>query len=191
MKEAEEFCPRNKGEWRTWLEQHHEQKESVWVIFYKKSSPKHNLSWSESVDEALCFGWIDSTKRSIDGERFKQYFSKRKPKSNWSKINKEKIKNLTSEGRMTAAGFKSVATAKENGSWSVLDAVENLEIPEALQQEFAKQPKAAEYFDRLSKSDQKIILYWIFSAKRESTKQKRILEIIQNALQGLKPKHLR
>ncbi len=191
MKEAEEFCPQNKEEWRTWLERNHVKKESVWVIFYKKSSPKHNLSWSESVEESLCFGWIDSTKRTMDAERFKQYFSKRKPKSNWSKINKDKIKNLIDEGRMTKAGFKSIKIAKENGSWSVLDAVENLEIPDDLQQELAKQPTAAEYFESLSKSAKKIILYWIISAKRENTREKRILETLENANRGLKPKHLR
>ena len=88
MKDAEEFCPKNHEEWRKWLELNHDQKEAVWLIFYKKKSPNYNLSWSDSVDEALCFGWIDSTKKTINSEKYMQYFCKRKPKSNWSKINK-------------------------------------------------------------------------------------------------------
>src|SRR5690606_10495074 len=128
MKEAEEICPKNKNEWRKWLELNHIKKDAVWLIFYKKTSPKYNLSWSESVDESLCFGWIDSTKKTIDTERYKQYFTKRKAKSNWSKINKEKVKNLIDKGLITEAGLKSIEIAKENGSWTILDAVENLEI---------------------------------------------------------------
>ena len=91
MNNTEEFCPSNQQDWRNWLELNHKNKDAVWLIFYKKNSPNFNLSWSESVDEALCFGWIDSTKKAIDKEKYKQYFSKRKAKSNWSKINKEKV----------------------------------------------------------------------------------------------------
>ncbi|MCB1179491.1 MAG: bacteriocin-protection protein, YdeI/OmpD-associated family, partial [Leptospiraceae bacterium] len=94
MNEVEEYCPKNKKEWRKWLKLNHKKKEAVWVIFYRKNSPDYNLSWSESVDEALCFGWIDSVKKTIDLEKYKQYFTKRKDKSNWSKINKEKVKTL-------------------------------------------------------------------------------------------------
>ena len=191
MKEAEEFCPKTQKEWRNWLEQHHLHKEAVWVIFYKKSSPKHNMSWSESVDESLCFGWIDSTKVAIDQERFKQYFIKRKAKSNWSKVNKDKIAELVKDGRMTAEGFRSVEVAKENGCWSALDAVENLEIPEDLQQKLVQYPLAADYLEGLSKSAKKMILHWLFSAKRTTTREKRIKTIVESAAKGLKPPHLR
>ena len=94
MEDVEEYCPDTKKSWREWLELNHQKKEAVWLIFYKKKSPNYNLNWSESVDEALCFGWIDSTKKSIDSEKYKQYFCKRKPKSNWSKVNKYKVKNF-------------------------------------------------------------------------------------------------
>ena len=191
MKEVEEYCPKNRQDWRKWLETNHSKKEAVWLIFYKKKSPKYNLSWSESVDEALCFGWIDSVKNTIDDEKYKQYFSKRKPKSNWSRINKEKVKNLTEQGYIAEAGYKSIEIAKENGSWFILDKVEALEIPEDLEEELVKFKHSKEYFDSLSKSSKKILLHWVMSAKRKETRQKRIVEIAQNAGKKLKPRQFR
>ncbi len=191
MKEAEEICPKNKNEWRKWLELNHKEKEAVWLVFYKKSSPKFNLSWSDSVDESLCFGWIDSTKKSIDEERFKQYFSKRKAKSNWSKVNKEKVKSLISQGLIKEAGYKSIEIAKENGSWTILDSVENLEIPIDLKHELQNQEGAMEYFETLTKSIKKSLLYWVVSAKREETRNKRIMEIAENASAQRIPKQFK
>lgn len=191
MKDAEDFCPRDKQEWRKWLELNHTEKEGVWLIFYKKKSPNYNLSWSESVDEALCFAWIDSTKRPIDGMQYKQYFSKRKAKSNWSKINKDKVKTLIDQGRMAEAGYKSIEIAKENGSWTILDAIEALVIPDDLDLAFGKYKGSKDYFLSLSKSTQKILLGWIGSAKRAETRQNRIAEVVESAAQQLKPKHLR
>lgn len=191
MKDVEKYCPTNKQDWRKWLELNHKKKDAIWLIFYKKKSPNYNLSWSESVDEALCFGWIDSTKKSIDNEKYIQYFCKRKPKSNWSKVNKDKVKILAEEGLMKEAGRKSIEIAKENGSWTFLDAVEALVIPEDLKEEFANHEGSMEYFDSLSKSAKKILLYWVVSGKRKETRQKRILEIAENASQKLKPKQFR
>ncbi len=188
MKDAEDYCPSNKKDWRKWLELNHKTKEAVWLIFYKKKSPNYNLSWSDSVDEALCFGWIDSTKRSIDSERYQQYFCKRKAKSNWSKVNKDKVKTLIEQGLMREEGYKSIEIAKENGSWTILDEVEALVIPEDLKVAFTNHQGATEYFDSLSKSAKKSLLYWIVSAKRKETRQKRILEIAENASKNLKPK---
>lgn len=191
MKEVEDYCPHDKKDWRKWLELNHRKKEAVWVIFYKKKSPSHNLSWSESVDEALCFGWIDSTKRKIDDEKFKQYFSKRKAKSNWSKINKDKVTTLIDQGLMEEEGYKSITIAKENGSWTILDGIEALIIPEDLKKEFANHTGSMEYFDNLSASAKKLLLYWVISAKRKETRQKRILEVAENASNNLKPKQFR
>lgn len=191
MKNAEEINIKNRKEWRKWLELNHLEKDSVWLIFYKKNSPRFNLSWSESVDESLCFGWIDSTKKTIDNERFKQYFSKRKPKSNWSKVNKDKVKNLVKEGLMRDAGFKSIEIAKENGSWTILDSVENLEVPNELEQEFKRNREAKEYFKNLSKSTKKALLYWIISAKKDETRTKRIVDIVENGNKQMKPKQFR
>lgn len=191
MKDVEDFCPYDKKDWRKWLELNHSKKEAVWLILYKKKSPNHNLSWSESVDEALCFGWIDSVKRTIDTEKYKQYFSKRKAKSNWSKINKDKVKILIDQGLMKEEGYKSIEIAKENGSWTILDEVEALVIPKMLKEEFANNKDSKEYFERLSKSDKKILLHWVVSAKRKETRQKRILEIVENAGRNMKPKQFR
>ncbi|MDW3649487.1 MAG: YdeI/OmpD-associated family protein [Bacteroidia bacterium] len=185
------YCPENKEAWRNWLKKNHLIEDSIWLIFNKKSSPNPNLNWSEAVDEALCFGWIDSTKRSIDSEKYMQYFCKRKARSNWSKINKDKVKVLIEQGLMADAGLKSIEIAKENGSWTILDGVEALVIPEDLAEEFANYKGSGEYFDSLSKSAKKILLYWVVSAKRKETRQKRILEIAKNASQKLKPKQFR
>ncbi|MCZ4408876.1 YdeI/OmpD-associated family protein [Cryomorphaceae bacterium 1068] len=191
MRNAEEFCPADKNDWRKWLELNHDKKESVWLIFYKKHTPDHNLNWSESVDEALCFGWIDSTARPIDSEKYKQYFSKRKPKSNWSKINKDKVKALIDQGLMRESGYQSIEIAKENGSWTFLDQVESLVVPDDLKSALAKYDGAMSFFDSLSNSAKKILLYWVVSAKRKETRQKRISELAENAGQRLKPKQLR
>lgn len=191
MKDVEEYCPYDKKDWRKWLELNHNKKDAVWLIFYKKKSPNHNLSWSESVDEALCFGWIDSTKRTIDSEKYKQYFSRRKVKSNWSKINKDKVKTLIDQGLMEKDGYKSIEVAKENGSWTILDGVEALIIPDDLKEELANYKGSIEYFESLSNSVKKILLHWVVSAKRKETRQKRILEIVENASNNLKPKQFR
>lgn len=191
MKDIETFSPDNQTDWRKWLELNHNKKKAVWVIFYKKSSSRHNMSWSESVDEALCFGWIDSVKKSIDSEKYIQYFSKRKAKSNWSKINKDKVLTLIDKGLMQEAGFKSIEIAKENGSWTILDEVEAIIIPQDLSDELEKRKHAAQYFNGLSKSVKKGLLYWLVSAKRKETRQKRLLEIADNASLNMKPKQFR
>lgn len=191
MIDVKEHCPYDKKDWRKWLELNHKKKEAVWLILYKNKSPNHNLNWSESVDQALCFGWIDSTKKTIDNEKYKQYFSKRKAKSNWSKINKDKVQTLIDQGLMEKEGYKSIEIAKENGSWTILDEVEALVIPNDLKEEFANCKGSMEYFASLSKSVKKILLHWVVSAKRKETRQKRILEIVENASNDLKPKQFR
>ncbi|CAD0008118.1 YdeI/OmpD-associated family protein [Flavobacterium chungangense] len=190
-KEIETYCPECQTDWRKWLEKNHQSKQSVWLIYYTKKSNIPTINWSEAVDEALCFGWIDSTRKTIDDSSFIQFFSKRKPNSTWSKINKEKIKQLIDSGRMTKAGYKSIETAKQNGSWTILDEVEELIIPNDLEDAFRKHNGSKDYFLSLSKSARKIILSWIVLAKRQETRQNRIDEIVKSAEQHLKPKHLR
>ncbi|MFZ4477093.1 MAG: YdeI/OmpD-associated family protein [Saprospiraceae bacterium] len=190
-KEIETYCPKSQTEWRQWLEKNHQSKQSVWLIYYTKKSTIPSLSWSEAVDEALCFGWIDSTRKTIDDFSFIQFFSKRKPKSNWSKINKEKVKQLIDSKKMTKAGYESIETAKQNGYWTILDEVEDLIIPNDLEIAFEKHKGSKDYFLGLSKSARKIILSWIVLAKLQETRQKRIDEVVESAGQNLKPKHLR
>ncbi|MGV3589610.1 MAG: YdeI/OmpD-associated family protein [Adhaeribacter sp.] len=187
-KEVESICPANQQEWRSWLEENHRSKQAVWLIYYKKKSGNFTISWSEAVDEALCFGWIDSKAKPLDAERFMQFFSKRKPNSVWSKINKEKIKRLIDEGLITPAGYESIRIAKKNGSWTILDEVEELIIPPDLEKAFQIYAGAKDYFLSLSKSVRKSMLQWLVLAKRPETRQKRIDEIAAMAAQKLKPK---
>ena len=189
--EIEIFYPKSQTAWREWLEKNHCSKQAVWLVFYNKKSKNKSITWSDAVDEALCFGWIDSKKISIDKETSHQFFSKRKPKSTWSKINKNKVEKLIEQGLMTEAGFESIQTAKQNGSWTILDEVEELVIPTDLETELDKNPNSKDFFFSSSKSFKKIILYWLLSAKTVETRQKRLTEIIESAEQNLKPKHLR
>lgn len=190
MQEIEIFHPISLAAWRQWLEKNHLSKPSVWLVFYNKNSKNTSITWSEAVDVALCFGWIDSKKISIDRETAHQFFSKRKPKSTWSKINKQKIELLTARGLMTAEGFKSVEIAKQNGSWTFLDEVEALIIPDDLKAELKDRPVARDYFESLSKSAKKAILHRLVMAKRPETREKRIIEIIESTDQKQRPKRL-
>ncbi len=190
-KEIEIFYPTNRTAWRNWLEKNHNTKEAVWLVYYKKSSHKKSISWSEAVDVALCFGWIDSKRIKIDGETSHQFYSKRRPNSTWSKINKEKVQRLIEDGQMTIAGLASIETAKKNGSWSILDDAEALIIPEDLETAFRKKPNSKDFFLSLSKSAKKAILYWLVLAKQTETRQKRISEIVEQAAQKQKPRHLK
>ncbi len=175
----EHFYPENRQQWREWLQKNHDKEQSVWVVYYKVKSGKSSMSWSEAVDEALCFGWIDSTRKTLDESSFIQFFTRRKPKSVWSKINKEKVERLISEGKMMQAGFDSIERAKENGSWTILDSVEALIIPDDLEAAFKSKPGSKEYFLGLSKSAKKFMLYPLVQAKREETRAKRIEHILQ------------
>ena len=191
MKETEIFHPANSAEWRKWLSKNHRSKQSVWLVFYSKASGKPSLTWSEAVDVALCYGWIDSRKIRIDEETSHQFFSKRKPKSTWSRINKEKIQKLIDEGLMRKAGLERIEAAKQNGSWSVLDGVEELEIPKDLGKAFRKHKGSRQYFMGLSKSVKKMMLHWIIMAKKPETREKRIEEIANLSGQGMKPAQFR
>ena len=186
--ETETTCPASRKEWRAWLQENHATSQSVWLIYYKMKSGMRTLSWSEAVDEALCFGWIDSTARPLDDEKYMQFFTRRKPNSVWSKINKGKVQQLMEQGLMTPAGLKIIETAKQNGSWTILDEAEELVIPPDLEQGFEDQPGSKDYFLSLSKSVRKAILQWLVLAKRPETRQKRIQEIAELAAQRRKPK---
>jgi uncharacterized protein YdeI (YjbR/CyaY-like superfamily) len=188
QQEPEVFYPKNVTEWRAWLAENHLSKQSVWVVFHAKSSATPSISWSEAVDVALCFGWIDSKKIKVGPTISHQYFTKRKPKSNWSRINKEKIEKLTASGEMTQAGLQAVEIAKQNGSWTLVDSVEDMIIPSDLEQALTQHHGAKDYFMNLSKTIKKMMLYWVISAKREATRQNRINEIAQAAAQQQKPK---
>ena len=187
-KEIEKFYPKSRQEWREWLQDNHDKKQSVWLIYYKKKSNIPTVIYSEAVDEALCFGWIDSKSKPIDEHKFMQFFSRRKPNSVWSRVNKEKIERLTNEGLMTKAGYEIIEIAKQNGSWTILDEAEALIIPDDLDKELQKRKNAKEYFLSLSRSDKRNILQWLVLAKRQETREKRIAEIVELADKNQKPK---
>lgn len=184
------FCPSSREEWRRWLEENHIEEESIWLVQYKVKSKNTSISWTDAVEEALCFGWIDSVRKTIDDESFKQYFCKRKPKSTWSKINKDKVVILAEQGLMAEAGLLTIEVAKKNGSWTILDTVEELLVPTDLQEAFAKEANSMDFYLSLSKSTRKMLLSWVVLAKRPETRQKRIDEIAERAAQQMLPKHI-
>ena len=187
--EIETYCPKSQADWRKWLEKNHQSKQSVWLVYYRVSTKVASVSWSEAVDEALCFGWIDSTKKTIDKERYMQYFTRRKPSSTWSKVNKDKVANLIQKKLMTKSGFDSIETAKENGTWAFMDDIEKLIMPEDLKIALDENESSMEFYQSQSKSIKKGMLYWVAVAKRTETRKKRIAEIAQLAAEGKRPNH--
>lgn len=182
------YYPANSSAWRKWLEKHHDKEDAVWVVFYNKASGKRSITWSEAVDVALCFGWIDSKKIKIDEDTAHQFFSRRKPLSTWSKINKEKVERLTQEGLMTEAGYRSVRVAQENGSWNVLDSVEELIVPKDLEKALKAHKGASVFFQSLSKTTRKMMLQWLVMARKPETREKRVAEIASAAAEQKKPR---
>lgn len=187
MKESpiESYTPGSRKQWRTWLQKNHDKKQSVWLILYRKEANIPTLDWSEAVDEALCFGWIDSIRKSIDKEKFMQRFSMRKPNSTWSKINKQKIKRLIKEGLMTEAGMQVIKAAKKNGSWSILDEVEEHIIPKDLDDAFRKKAGSKNHFLSLSKSKRRVMLLSLALTKRPETRSARIARIAEHCAKKL------
>lgn len=173
-------------EWRLWLEQHHNSSKGVYLIFYKIENKEASMRWEEAVKVALCFGWIDSTVKSLGNGKRKQYFCPRKPKSVWSALNKSYITELRHLNLMHQSGLNAIDIAMENGSWIALDDVENGIIPKDLQLEFDKHPIALEHYNGFARSYRKSYLYWLNQAKRDLTRQKRIKEIIELCLQNIK-----
>jgi uncharacterized protein YdeI (YjbR/CyaY-like superfamily) len=185
------FYAKDRREWRTWLEEHHATAPGVWLIYYKKESGKPRVPYADAVEEALCFGWVDSRPNKLDDERFMQLFSPRKPGSPWSRLNKRRVEKLIEQGDMTAAWLAKVVAAKKDGSWSRLDAVEKLTIPKDLKTALAADVVARTNFMAFSNSSKKNILWWIESAKRPETRQKRIAETVALAARNLKANHYR
>lgn len=186
-KQLETFYATNRQEWREWLKENYHASTGVWLVYYKVKTGKPSIRYSEAVKEALCFGWIDSKVKSLDEERYQQIFTPRKPKSVWSKLNKQYVTELIEEGLMTEAGLQKIEIAKQNGSWNSLDAVEALIVPSDLKQALEANKTANRYFEQFSNSAKKNILFWIESAKRSQTRSKRIEQTVIAAAQNQKP----
>ncbi len=185
-KESIEFYPRNRQAWRNWLQKNHATKQSVWLIMYKKSSGKPTILYNEVVEEALCFGWIDSVPRKRDAESSFLYISVRKAKSGWSALNKTRIEKLLRENKMAAAGLQKIEAAKKDGSWSALDKIEALEMPAALQKALTRNKKALAHFNGFPSSVRKQLFLWVESAKTPVTKEKRITGIVTLAEKNIR-----
>ncbi|RYH72857.1 hypothetical protein EVU94_11635 [Flavobacteriaceae bacterium 144Ye] len=191
MKEIEEHYFKTDSEWRTWLHKNHSLSKGIYLIFYKVEHENESMRWEEAVKVALCYGWIDSTVKSLGNGKRRQYFTPRNPKSVWSALNKRYIVDLITENLMHDAGHKTIEIAKENGSWSVLDDVENGIIPEDLQIAFNANKTAFTNYQNFAPSYKKGYLYWLNQAKREATRIKRIFEIIELCSKNIKSRSSR
>jgi len=189
--ELKTYYAKDRKAWRKWLEKNHAKTQCVWLIYYKKSSGKTRLEYSDAVEEALCFGWIDSTLRPIDDEKYMQRFTPRKPKSGWSGLNKKRIQRMIEQGLMTSAGLEKIELAKKNGSWESLDKiyapVDQLRIPDSLEKAFSRNMKAKTNFENFPVFTRRQFLYWINSAKRDETKKARIKQAVLMCAANKKP----
>jgi uncharacterized protein YdeI (YjbR/CyaY-like superfamily) len=170
--------------WRAWLEANHATSRGVWLVTWRPQSGRKSLAYEAAVEEALCFGWIDSTAAKFDEHRTKQYFSPRKARSPWSASNKERVARLIAEGRMTRAGLAAIEQAKANGIWEISDRVERLEVPDDLAAVLDAHPPAAANFAAFPPSARKQMLWWVAEAQRPATRASRIATIAQAAAEG-------
>ncbi|GAB3874099.1 YdeI/OmpD-associated family protein [Hymenobacter segetis] len=166
--------PASRAEWRQWLAKHHATAPGVWLVYFKKASGQPSVTYPEAVEEALCFGWIDSHPRKLDAERTQLLFTPRKPRSGWSKVNKERLERLEAAQLLMPAGLAAIARAKQNGAWESLDAAEAGHIPEDLAAALAIDETAARHFAAFSSSARKQILTWVLGAKQPETRARRV-----------------
>lgn len=187
----ERVTAKDRTAWRAWLAKHHAGSPGVWLVYYKKDSGQPSVVYAEAVEEALCYGWIDSRPNKLDDDRYMQLFSPRKPKSPWSKLNKDRVARLIQAGRMTPAGLAKIEQAKADGSWARYDGVETLSVPPDLKRALAANATARKHFGAFSPSSKKIILWWIHSAKKPETRAKRVAETVALAEKNIKANHYR
>jgi len=178
--------PKTRAEWRQWLADNHSRAEGVWLISYKKATGKPRFEYSEAVEEALCFGWIDSKPNKLDDERSMLWFAPRKNGAGWSKPNKERVEKMLTAGLMAPAGLAKVEAAKKDGSWAALDAVEALEIPPDLAKALKASKAAQTNFEAFPRSVKRGILEWILNAKRPETRAKRVEETARLAEKNIR-----
>lgn len=176
--------PETRAAWRSWLEQNYTQTQGIWLITCKKGSGKPRFDYEEAVEEALCFGWIDSKPNKLDEERSLLWFAPRKPKTGWSKINKERVERLIQQGLMMRPGLAKVEAAQADGSWNALDAIEALEIPPDLAAALMAYETAKTNFEAFPKSVKRGILEWIATAKKPETRAKRMEETARLAAEN-------
>jgi uncharacterized protein YdeI (YjbR/CyaY-like superfamily) len=170
----------DRAAWRAWLAANHATARGVWLVSWRKGHGPR-VEYEEAVEEALCFGWIDSQGGNIDERRSRQYYAPRKPGSGWAATNKARVERLIAEGRMAPAGLEAIERAKANGSWTLLDEVEQGLVPDDLARALVEHPPAATNFEAFPKSARRAILAWIAQAKRPETRKKRVAETAERA----------
>ena len=180
----------DRAAWRQWLATHHATSPGIWLVFDKKSSRPDRLAYVDAVEEALCYGWIDSTVRTLDDARYVQLMAPRKPKSTWAATNKARVERLIAQGLMAEPGLASIERAKANGSWTSLDAVEAMVVPADLTKALRALPGAAKNFAAFSPSARKAYLHWISQAVRAETRAHRVAQVAQLAASNRKSRQL-
>ena len=181
------YQPEGRAAWRKWLRANHAKSSGVWLVFLK--GPARQMTYEAAVEEALCFGWIDSLVRSIDEGSYMQLFTPRKPKSNWSALNKRRVASLIARKLMTPAGLAKIEAAKKNGSWTKLDAVEAMTVPADLARALAANTRAMAFFDAVAPSSRKGMLYWVNGVKSPELRAKRVAHVVSQCAKGLRPAH--
>ncbi len=185
------FYAKSAKAWRDWLSKNHETAEAIWLILYRKESTTPSVYYNEAVDEALCFGWVDSAPNKRDEESYYQYFAKRNPKSNWSRVNKEKVAQLQQADKMALAGLAMVALAKQQGTWTFLDEIEKGILPEDLAEALQANNLAHTHWKEFPRSVRRGIMEWIITAKRPETRQKRVSETVALAAENKRANQFR
>jgi uncharacterized protein YdeI (YjbR/CyaY-like superfamily) len=168
--------PESRAAWRAWLAANHTRTEGIWLVTYKKATGLPRVDYDEAVEEAICFGWIDSKANTLDDTRSLLWMAPRNAKTGWSRVNKERIERLLALALIAEPGREKINAAKADGSWTLLDGVEALEIPSDLAAALASFPNAAANFDAFPRSIKRGILEWILLGKRAETRAKRIEE---------------
>jgi uncharacterized protein YdeI (YjbR/CyaY-like superfamily) len=167
--------------WRAWLAEHHGRRTGVWLVTWRAGSTGPKISYEESVEQALCFGWVDSKGRALDAARTMLWFAPRKPRSGWSRPNKQRVAKLLAAGLMAPAGLAVVEAARADGSWTLLDAVEDLVVPDDLAAAFDAHPPAREHWEAFPRSVKRGVLEWIVQARRPETRARRVAETAEKA----------
>jgi len=175
-------------QWRSWLAENHDKAESgIWLVFFKRQTGRPSIEYEESVEEALCFGWIDSIIKRIDEEKYCRKFTPRKSGSRWSNTNRKRAENVIKEGRMTEFGLAKIEAAKRSGSWEKDPRpVINMDIPSDLSEALERNRKAKDFFEKLAPTYQKHFIGWIVTARRDETKAKRLKESMALLARGEK-----
>jgi uncharacterized protein YdeI (YjbR/CyaY-like superfamily) len=178
------FHAETRTQWRSWLEDHHSSARGVWLCSWRNHTGRPRCPYPEVVEEAICFGWIDSTAGILDDERGLQLFTPRKPKSPWTRLNRQRAADMEERDLMTDAGRHAIAVAKVNGWWTISDQVEGLEEPPELRAALDRNPQARAKWDTFPPSARKQMLWWIVSAARDTTRSARVAHVVTEASAG-------